>query len=386
MFNFVESMMDTGKLSYEDVAVNKGMMKISMLRKGFGVTIGNAVRRVLLSSIPGIAIVGVKFGDVLHEFSSVSGVKEDISDIILNLKSVRFKCEDFSYHDYDGKTIEIDVKGAKVITSADIDDNCPAGLSVVDKSIYLFSADSGTDIQMKLYISSGVGYVVSAGRNDPIYYDINRLERISDVSRIDIDPCFSCVKKASFEIHHSVSQDNSAVGNDVEREDLILSVETDGSVTPENACEMAVAVLRTQLSIFSFVDVVKEDKPLGIPEDSSTSSSSDLEEKHYRYMARRIYDLELSVRSLNCLKTCNIVYIGELICRSEADILQTPNFGRKSLREIKDLLSQMGLRLGMNICCSLWSKHLASTHSTPHSERARSGSEVDSGDFSENSD
>ena len=286
------------------------------LERGFGLTLGNAVRRVLLSSLQGAAITSAQIDNVLHEFSSVAGVREDVTDIVLNLKGVALKME------VEGpKRLNIAAKGPGVVTAGDISES--AGIEILNRDHVICHLDDGASLFMELTVDTGKGYV-SADKNRP---------EDSPIGLIPIDAIYSPVKKVSYKV------EPTREGQVLDYDKLTLNVETDGSVTPEDAIAYAARILQDQLSIF-----VNFEEP-----ESATRTEEEEELEFNPLLLKKVDELELSVRSANCLKNDNIVYIGDLIQKTEAEMLRTPNFGRKSLNEIKELLSTMGLHLGMDI-------------------------------------
>lgn len=288
------------------------------LERGYGVTLGNALRRVLLSSLQGAAIISVKIDGVLHEFSSLSGVVEDVADIILNLKGVRLKLlQD------EPKTLIVKKKGPGVVVAGDIA-TLNNGIEVLnpDHKIATLSADG--ELQMELVVKWGRGYVPAERNKTPE----------QPIGTIAIDAIFSPVQK----VNYTVSQ--ARVGQMTDYDKLIMEIWTDGSVTPEDALGYAAKILKEQLSIFISFDELQEPK-----EEQSVVDITAISD----YLNRSIEELEFSVRSANCLKSANIHYIGELVQKTEQEMLKTKNFGRKSLKEIKDILANMNLHLGMKL-------------------------------------
>ncbi|EBA05146.1 MAG: DNA-directed RNA polymerase subunit alpha [Paracoccaceae bacterium] len=286
------------------------------LERGFGLTMGNALRRILMSSLQGAAITSVQIDNVLHEFSSVAGVREDVTDIVLNLKSVAIRME------VEGpKRLSIAAKGPGVVTAGDISDS--AGIEILNKDHVICHLDDGADVFMELTVNTGKGYV-SAEKNKP---------EDAPIGLIPIDAIFSPVKKVSYDVQPTRE------GQVLDYDKLTLKLETDGSLTPDDAVAFAARILQDQLSIFVNFDE---------PESASRADEED-ELEFNPLLLKKVDELELSVRSANCLKNDNIVYIGDLIQKTEAEMLRTPNFGRKSLNEIKEVLSGMGLHLGMDI-------------------------------------
>ena len=286
------------------------------LERGFGLTLGNALRRVLMSSLQGGAITSVQIDNVLHEFSSVAGVREDVTDIVLNLKGVALKME------VEGpKRLSISAKGPGVVTAGDISES--NGIEVLNKDHVICHLDDGADVFMELTVANGKGYVAA---------DKNRPED-APIGLIPIDAIFSPVKRVSYEVTPTRE------GQVLDYDKLTMKIETNGALTPEDAVAYAARILQDQLSVFVNFDE---------PEAARAQDSDDGLEFDPRLL-KKVDELELSVRSANCLKNDNIVYIGDLIQKTEAEMLRTPNFGRKSLNEIKEVLSGMGLHLGMDV-------------------------------------
>ena len=290
------------------------------LERGFGITLGNSLRRIILSSICGSAIVSVKFDGVMHEFSIIPGVLEDISEIILNLKNVRVKMEDA-----ESKMIEIDVDGERVVTAADIiSGNGKVEVMNPDLHIATLSADSKFRVEMT--VNAGKGYALAELNKD--------LE--APVGTIAIDSVFSPIKRVNYRIT------NARVGQKTDYDKLTMEVWTDGSVTPEDTVAFAAKILKEQMNVFiNFDEDLEPELAEKTVDDSKPRQNDNL------YLD--VDELELSVRSANCLRNANITKIYQLVNRTEAEMLKTKNFGRKSLNEIKELLSELGLSLGMNI-------------------------------------
>jgi DNA-directed RNA polymerase subunit alpha len=286
------------------------------LERGFGLTLGNALRRVLMSSLQGAAITSVQIDNVLHEFSSVAGVREDVTDIVLNLKGVALRME------VEGpKRLSISAKGPGIVTAGDIAET--NGIEVLNKRHVICHLDDGADLFMELTVDTGKGYVAA---------DKNRPED-APIGLIPIDAIYSPVKKVSYEVQPTRE------GQVLDYDKLTMKIETDGSLTPDDAVAYAARILQDQLGIF-----VNFDEP-----ESATKQDADDGLEFNPLLLKKVDELELSVRSANCLKNDNIVYIGDLIQKTEAEMLRTPNFGRKSLNEIKEVLSGMGLHLGMDV-------------------------------------
>jgi DNA-directed RNA polymerase subunit alpha len=286
------------------------------LERGFGLTLGNALRRILMSSLQGAAITSVQIDNVLHEFSSVAGVREDVTDIVLNLKGVAIRM------DVDGpKRLNVSAKGPAIVTAGDISES--AGIEILNKDHVICHLDDGADLYMELTVNTGKGYV-SADKNRP---------EDAPIGLMPIDAIYSPIRKVSYDVQPTRE------GQVLDYDKLTLKLETDGSITPDDAVAYAARILQDQLSIFVNFDE---------PESARTDSDDDGLEFN-PLLLKKVDELELSVRSANCLKNDNIVYIGDLIQKTEAEMLRTPNFGRKSLNEIKEVLSGMGLHLGMDV-------------------------------------
>jgi DNA-directed RNA polymerase subunit alpha len=294
-----------------------GEFTIQPLERGFGVTLGNALRRVLLSSIQGAAIVSIKIDGVLHEFSTIPGIKEDVTDVILNLKGVRFKLGAA-----DTKVVRLNVTKAGVITAGDIMTDGTIEVLNTDHYIATMSGDGAFNAEM--VVKMGKGY--TAARKE--------LEPDQPEGTINIDAIYTPIKKVNYVVQ------NARVGQITDYDKLVLEVWTDGSVNPGDAIAYAAKILKQQLDVFINFEEVEEDV---VPENEV------LPEKDDEILTRSVEDLELSVRSANCLKNAGINTIGELVQRTEAEMLKTKNFGRKSLSEIKDILNEYGLVFGMKM-------------------------------------
>lgn len=293
-----------------------GKFVIRPLEKGYGVTIGNSLRRILLSSMMGSAVSAARFEGVLHEFSTIPDVMEDVTDIILNLKQVRFK-----QFDSEQKTVRIQKQGPCTITAGDI--QLVDGLEILNPDQHICTIGANGKIDAEIIVSFGRGYVPAEGHSKGF-----------PVGFIPVDSLFSPIKRVNYNVA------NARVGQRTDYDALTLEVWTDGSIKPEEALSLSSKIMKEQLQVF-----INFDESIEPDENQETTSSPKLNENLFR----SVDDLELSVRSANCLKNANIRYIGELVTRSEAEMLKTKNFGRKSLNEIKELLSEMGLSLGMKI-------------------------------------
>ena len=286
------------------------------LEKGYGLTLGNSLRRILLSSIRGSAVTAVQIDGVLHEFTSIKGVREDVTDIVLNIKSLALKAQTEVT-----KKLVLDVKGPGQIKANKITES--SDIEILNPDLIICHLDENTKFHMELTVNSGKGYV-SAELNKP---------EDPPLGLIAIDSLFSPVKKVSYSI--STAREGKALDYDK----LTMEIETNGSISAEDAVAYAARIFQDQLSMFINFNDPKE----VITQEKAT------EPEFNRNLLRKVDELELSVRSMNCLKNDNIIYIGDLVQKTEGEMLRTPNFGRKSLNEIKEVLSGMSLYLGMEI-------------------------------------
>jgi DNA-directed RNA polymerase subunit alpha len=287
------------------------------LERGFGVTLGNALRRILLSSLQGAAITSVRIEGVLHEFSSIPGVMEDMSDIVLNMKEVRLRL-----HSEGPRSLRINKKGGGILTAGDLvsDDS---GVDVLNPEHKIATLSDDADIEVELTIGTGKGYVRA---------EMNKTEDMP-IGVIPIDSVFSPVQRANYTVTPA------RVGRATDFDRLNLEVWTDGTIAPVDAVAYAAKILKEQLTIFiNFEEPVEA--PVALAEEPVPANPN---------LFKSVDELELSVRSANCLQNANIRYIGELVQRTEAEMLKTKNFGRKSLNEIKEVLASMDLELGMAI-------------------------------------
>jgi len=285
------------------------------LERGFGMTLGNALRRVLLSSLQGAAVNAVQIDGIVHEFSSIPGVREDVTDIVLNLKQVALRL-----HAEGPKRVTLRKSGPGPVTAGDIEET--ADVEIINKDHVICTLDEGAEIRFVLTINTGKGYV-PADRNRP---------EDAPIGYIGVDALYSPVTRVAYRV------ENTREGQVLDYDKLIVDVETNGAVSPEDAVAYAARILQDQLQIF-----VNFEEP-----SEARAPDDDKPELDFNpALLKKVDELELSVRSANCLKNDNIVYIGDLIQKSEAEMLRTPNFGRKSLNEIKEVLAQMGLHLGM---------------------------------------
>ncbi len=286
------------------------------LEKGYGLTIGNSLRRILLSSIRGTAVTAIQIDGVQHEYSSIKGVREDVTDIVLNIKSLALKSN------IEGnKKLILDAKGPGEIKASQI--TPVADIEILNPDLVICNLDENTNFHMELFVGNGKGYV-SAEFNKP---------EEPPLGLIPIDSLFSPVKKVSYSV--STAREGKALDYDK----LTMEIETNGSITAEDALAYSARIFQDQLGMFVNFDEPQEIKIQDQPKEPEFNQN----------LLRKVDELELSVRSMNCLKNDNIIYIGDLVQKSEGEMLRTPNFGRKSLNEIKEVLSGMSLYLGMEI-------------------------------------
>lgn len=296
----------------------KGVFVGEPFERGFAITIGNALRRTLLSSIEGAAITAVKIDGVLHEFTAITGVVEDVTDIILNLKDIPIKM-----HVKKSQRLTLDIAGPAVVTSNDIITG--PDVEILDKNVHIATLGENGHLSMEMVVEINRGYVVAEQNYKDDF----------EIGFIPLDSSHSPIKRVNF------TADAARVGQSVDFDKLTIEIETNGSITPKDALAYAASMLREQLSIFIHFE--------NVPEDAPTKEKDEEKEKLRELLDRSVDELELSVRSHNCLKNANIRTIGELVQKTESEILKTKNFGRKSLNEIKEILQQMGLTLGMQI-------------------------------------
>ncbi len=315
--NILKDLIKPKRLDVENEAALYGKFVAGPLERGYGTTIGNSLRRILLSSLPGAAITQVRIEGVKHEFSTVPGCVEDVTEIILNLKEVIVNLAE-----KDEVTLRLDVKGPMEVKASMIQGDI--GVQIVNPDHHIASLNDEGEIHIEMVARMGRGYVVSDSLK----------EENSPVGTIFLDAVFSPVRK----VNHLVT--NSRVGQTTDFDKLTLEVWTDGSMPAEDAVRGAAYILRDQLSVFTGVEEVIEEVKEA-PEEAGPKLNENL--------FRRIDELELSVRSSNCLENADIKYIGELVQRSEAEMLRTKNFGRKSLNEIKEILGEMSLHLGYKV-------------------------------------
>ena len=295
---------------------HKATLTVETFERGFGVTVGNALRRVLLSSLQGAAITSIQVQGVLHEFSSIPGVREDVTDMVLNLKGVAVKMS------VEGpKRLRLSAEGPCTVTASMI--NLVNGVEIMNPDHVICTLDQGAELNAELTVETGSGYVpASAQQNED-----------SPIGLIPIDAIYSPIQKVAYKV------ENTRVGQRTDFDKLLLTVETDGSVMPEDAVAFAARILQDQLQPM-----------INFEEPSAAAPQEETDELPFnRNLLKKVDELELSVRSANCLKNDNIVYIGDLVQKTEPEMLRTPNFGRKSLNEIKEVLKAMSLELGMDV-------------------------------------
>lgn len=300
--------------------ISSGRTKVTLvaepLERGFGLTLGNALRRVLLSSLRGAAVTAVQIDGVLHEFSSIPGVREDVTDIVLNIKEIAIKMDGD-----DSKRMVVRKQGPGVVKAGDI--QTVGDIEILNPDHVICTLDDGAEIRMEFTVSNGKGYVPA---------ERNRAED-APIGLIPVDSLYSPVKKVSYKV------ENTREGQVLDYDKLTMTIDTNGSVTGEDAVAFAARILQDQLAVF-----VNFDEPQKEAEEEAVTELA-----FNPALLKKVDELELSVRSANCLKNDNIVYIGDLIQKTEAEMLRTPNFGRKSLNEIKEVLASMGLHLGMEV-------------------------------------
>ncbi|MBI2210863.1 MAG: DNA-directed RNA polymerase subunit alpha, partial [Deltaproteobacteria bacterium] len=306
------------KLEVDDKSLTPvyGKFYAEPFERGFGQTVGNSLRRILLSSLMGAAIVSVRIKGILHEFSTIPGITEDVTDIILNLKEVRLKL-----HDTEQQTLKIEAKGPRTIQAKDI--AAGPGVEILNPEQHVAILSREGKLDMEMVAKMGRGYVL-AERNK---------EEGAPVDTIFIDSIFSPIQKVNFHLT------NARVGQRTDYDRLVFEVWTDGSIKPDDAVAYAAKILQDQLQIFINFD----DEPERAAREESPATP--LNENLFR----SVDELEFSVRSQNCLQNADIKYIGELVQKSEQEMLKTKNFGHKSLNEIKEILREMGLELGMKL-------------------------------------
>lgn len=304
-------------IQVDEVSNTHAKVTLEPLERGFGHTLGSALRRILLSSMPGAAIVECEIDGVLHEYSAIEGVQEDVIEILLNLKGVAVKL-----HERDQATLTLVKSSAGVVTAADI--QLDHGVEIANPDHVIANLGDGADLKMTLFVASGRGYETVEVRNQ---HD----EETKAIGKLQLDATYSPVKRVSYSV------DSARVEQRTDLDKLIIDLETNGTIDPEEAIRRSATILQQQLAIF--VNLENDEVVEQIRE----------EEEIDPILLRPVDDLELTVRSANCLKAENIYYIGDLIQRTEVELLKTPNLGKKSLTEIKDVLASRGLSLGMHL-------------------------------------
>ena len=311
-----QELIKPNKVEFSSKGRTQTVLVAEPLERGFGLTLGNALRRVLLSSLRGAAVTAVQIDGVLHEFSSIPGVREDVTDIILNIKEIALKMEG------DGpKRMVVRKQGPGVVTAGDI--QTVGDIEVLNPDHVLCTLDQNAEIRMEFTVNTGKGYVPA---------DRNRAED-APIGLIPVDSLYSPVKKVSYKV------ENTREGQVLDYDKLTLTIDTDGSISGEDAVAFAARILQDQLSLFVNFEEPQKEQPVEQVTELAFNPA----------LLKKVDELELSVRSANCLKNDNIVDIGDLIQKTEAEMLRTPNFGRKSLNEIKEVLASMGLHLGMEV-------------------------------------
>lgn len=311
------SLIKPAKLGYSNPTSDHNIVKVIVepLERGFGLTIGNALRRILLSSLQGAAITSIKIPGVVHEFSAIPGVKEDLSDIILNIKSVAIKM-----HVADKKTVRLNITGPCVVTAGMM--STGHDIEILNPHHMICTLAKGANLEMEFICETGKGYAPAVSNRD------NDLP----IGVIPIDALFNPVRKVTYVV------EDTRVGQVTDYDRLIMTIETNGTISPEIACGLSARILQDQLQLFVTFEEEEEDKQDKLEELAFSPT-----------LLKKVDELELSVRSQNCLKNDNIVYIGDLVIKTEAEMLKTQNFGRKSLNEIKEILAKFSLKFGMDI-------------------------------------
>ena len=316
---------DTIRFDEDTLTNTYGKLIAEPLERGFGTTIGNALRRVLLSSIEGAAVTAVKIPGALHEFSTIKGVKEDVIDVILNIKKLRFKL-----YSNTKKIATIKVKGPQNVTGSDIRGD--ASFEVLNTEQVIATLDKDAMFEAEMYIKKGKGYVPA---------ELNKEENLP-VDMIVVDSVFTPVKKVNFTV------EKARVGRATDYDRLVMEIWTDGSITPEKAISQAASIIIEHLELVVLEEEQEEEENISIEESNLVYSAS--EDPIFNVnLLKSVEELELSVRSYNCLKNADIKTIADLVQKTEQEMLRTKNFGRKSLNEIKEILHGMGLRLGMRV-------------------------------------
>ena len=297
-------------------AQRKATIVAQPLERGFGLTLGNSVRRILMSSLQGAAVTSIQVDGVVHEFSSIPGVREDVTDIVLNVKQVAIRM-----HADGPKRLVLKKDTPGLVTAGDIEET--SSVDILNKNHVICHLDEGASLRMELTVNTGKGYT-QAEQNRP---------EDAPIGLIPVDSLYSPVNRVAYRV------ENTREGQVLDYDKLIMEIETDGSISPEDSVAYAARILQDQLQVFVNFDEPTKDVGVDAREELPFNPA----------LLRKVDELELSVRSANCLKNDNIVYIGDLIQKTEAEMLRTPNFGRKSLNEIKEVLAALGLHLGMDV-------------------------------------
>jgi DNA-directed RNA polymerase subunit alpha len=311
------SVMRARGITAERLSPNRARVAVEPLERGFGHTLGNALRRVLLSSIPGCAITEVEIDNVLHEYTTLEGLQEDVIEVLLNLKDVALRM-----HGHDETLLTLVKKGPGVVTAGDI--KVDHSVEIINPDHVICHLTKDTQLNMRLRISRGVGYQPALARRRPD-------EESRPIGRLQLDASFSPIRRVAFEV------DSARVEQRTDLDKLVLDIETNGTIEAEEAVRRAADILADQLSVFG--DFTRRESAAAKPAATGIDP----------LLMRPIDDLELTVRSANCLKAESIYYIGDLVQRTEVELLKTPNLGKKSLTEIKEVLAARGLSLGMKL-------------------------------------
>ncbi|MRI32952.1 DNA-directed RNA polymerase subunit alpha [Endozoicomonas sp. OPT23] len=317
MQNSVTEFLTPRHIDVEEISLTRAKVTLEPLERGFGHTLGNALRRILLSSMPGCAVTEVEIDGVQHEYSAIEGVQEDVIDILLNLKGLAIRMTG-----RDEATLNLTKKGAGPVTAADI--QLDHDVEIVNPDHVIANLNEKGDINMKLRIARGRGYESADSRRQDE-------EETRAIGRLQLDATYSPVYRVSYVV------ESARVEQRTDLDKLVIDLETDGTLDPDEAIRRAATILQQQLAVF--VDLEGEAEPEPVKEEDEVDP----------ILLRPVDDLELTVRSANCLKAENIYYIGDLIQRTEVELLKTPNLGKKSLTEIKDVLASRGLSLGMRL-------------------------------------
>lgn len=317
MQNSVTEFLTPRHIDVEEISLTRAKVTLEPLERGFGHTLGNALRRILLSSMPGCAVTEVEIDGVQHEYSAIEGVQEDVIEILLNLKGLAI-----SMTGRDSVTLTLNKKGAGVVTAADI--QLDHDIEIVNPDHVIAHMNDKGDLNMKLRVARGRGYESADSRRQDE-------EETRAIGRLQLDATYSPVHRVSYVV------ESARVEQRTDLDKLVIDLETDGTLDADEAIRRAATILQQQLAVF--VDLEGESEPEPVKEEDEVDP----------ILLRPVDDLELTVRSANCLKAENIYYIGDLIQRTEVELLKTPNLGKKSLTEIKDVLASRGLSLGMRL-------------------------------------